>query len=319
MYKKTSVKEVKGTIIRSTGSWYSVKTVAGTIINCRLRGKFRTGEIKTTNPVAVGDVVYCYIAENSDTGSIISIEERKNCIIRKATKTSKQKHIIAANIDLSVFIATVAFPRTSTGIIDRFLVSAEAYNVPSVIVFNKLDLHKNELYDVLQKYTDIYKSAGYTVLHVSATEHTNMDALKKILKNKTSLLSGHSGVGKSHIINALDPSLNIKTGEISSSYHKGKHVTTYAQMHQLGFGAKIIDTPGIKEFGLVDFEQWELGHWFPEFKKYIPFCRYSNCIHLNEPGCAVLEAVKNKSVHSIRYQNYLNILNNIEEEPEIWE
>jgi ribosome biogenesis GTPase / thiamine phosphate phosphatase len=306
--------ETKGVVVRSTGSWYSVKLNDATVVQCRLRGKFRMDGMKTTNPVAVGDIVHFEYSESDRTGWIIKIEDRKNCIIRKSTRLSKQKHIIAANIDLSVLIATVAFPRTSTGFIDRFLVSAEAYNVHSAIVFNKMDLCTGALSEVVQYYTSMYEDAGYTVLQVSATEGTNMDQLRQLLHRKTTLLSGHSGVGKSHIINALEPGLQLKTGEISDYHMKGKHTTTFAEMHELNFGATIIDTPGIKEFGLVDFEPWELGHWFPEFKSLIPHCRFSNCTHVHEPECAVRHAAELEKIHPARYESYLSILTNVEDE-----
>jgi ribosome biogenesis GTPase / thiamine phosphate phosphatase len=306
--------ETKGVVVRSTGSWYSVKLNDATVVQCRLRGKFRMDGMKTTNPVAVGDIVHFEYSESDRTGWIVQIEDRKNCIIRKSTRLSKQKHIIAANIDLSVLIATVAFPRTSTGFIDRFLVSAEAYNVHSAIVFNKMDLCTGALSEVVQYYTSMYEDAGYTVLQVSATEGTNMDQLRQLLHRKTTLLSGHSGVGKSHIINALEPGLQLKTGEISDYHLKGKHTTTFAEMHELNFGATIIDTPGIKEFGLVDFEAWELGHWFPEFKSLIPHCRFSNCTHVHEPECAVRHAAELEKIHPARYESYLSILTNVEDE-----
>jgi len=306
--------ETSGVVVRSTGSWYSVKIKDGTVLKCRLRGKFRIDGMKTTNPVAVGDIVNFEYSESDQTGWIIQIEDRKNCIIRKSTRLSKQKHIIAANIDLSVLIATVAFPRTSSGFIDRFLVSAEAYNVDSAIVFNKMDLCSGTLNEVLQYYISMYKEAGYTVLQVSATEGTHMDQLRQLLQGKVSLLSGHSGVGKSHIINALEPGLQLRTGEISGYHLKGKHTTTFAEMHDLSFDATIIDTPGIKEFGLVDFEPWELGHWFPEFKSLIPHCRFSNCTHVHEPGCAVRFAAEHEKIHPARYESYLSILNNVEDE-----
>jgi len=306
--------EYKGIVVRSTGSWYNIKTEKLGIVDCRLRGKFRMDGMKTTNPIAVGDIIYFTLNKNENTGNIVRIENRRNCIIRKSTRLSKQKHIIASNVDLSVLIATIAFPRTSTGFIDRFLVSAEAYNVPSVIVFNKLDLYESFLLEELQYLKNIYEGAGYHVLEISALRGTNIEQLKEVLKGKTSLVSGHSGVGKSHVINALDPNVDLKTGEISQYHLKGKHTTTFAEMHDLDFGATIIDTPGIKEFGLVDFEPWELGHWFPDFIPYISQCRFSNCTHNHEPGCAIEQAVKEQHIHPSRYSNYLSILNNIEED-----
>lgn len=306
--------DFKGVVVRSTGSWYSVKSENGDVIECRLRGKFRMEGMKTTNPVAVGDVVLCKFSENEDVANIFQIEPRKNCLIRKSTNMSRQRHILAANIDLSLIIATVAYPRTSTGFIDRSLVSAEAYNVPSAIVFNKLDLCKGKLYDTLKEYKSMYETAGYTVLEVSATQGTHLEDLKRLLENKTCLLTGHSGVGKSHLINSLDPTVQLKTGAISEYHQKGKHTTTFAEMYQLGFGAAVIDTPGIKEFGLVDFEKWELGHWFPEFTDFISLCRFHNCTHEHEPGCSVRIAVEEEKIHIIRYKNYLSILNNVHDD-----
>lgn len=287
-------------------------------MDCRLRGKFRLDEMKTTNPVAVGDVVQCRY-ESEQKAYIFRIEDRRNCIIRKSTRLSKQKHIIAANIELSVLIATVAFPRTSNGFIDRFLVSAEAYNVPSAIVYNKIDLYDQKLEAQFNENRKIYEAAGYKVLGISAIQGTNLNALKELMKGKICLFSGHSGVGKSHIINALDPLIHLKTASISEYHLKGKHTTTFAEMHSLSFGSTIIDTPGIKEFGLVDFELWELGHWFPEFREYIPLCRFSNCTHSSEPGCAVREATEKGEIAHKRYVSYLSILNNVEDEPDSWE
>lgn len=307
-----------GTIIRSTGSWYVVKTASGEMVECRLKGKFREKGLKTTNPVAVGDSIRFSLSPGSKDAMIISIEPRKNCIIRKATNLSKQTHIIAANIDQSVLVVTLAFPRTSTGFIDRLLITAEAYHIPSVIVFNKIDLYDEALMEDLQEMSLMYRKIGYTVLHVSALNGNNINQLTSILKGKVSLLSGHSGVGKSHLINAIEPFLQLKTGSISNYHLKGKHTTTFAEMFELSFGGCIIDTPGIKEFGLVDFESWELGHWFPEFEKYIPQCKYSNCTHIHEPDCAVRQAAENKHIHPQRYMNYLNMLQNVHDEIADW-
>lgn len=312
--------EAKGLVTRSTGSWYSVLIHSGQIIQCRIRGKFRLEGMKTTNPVAVGDYVTIQFDEKDNLGNIINIEPRKNCIIRKATNLSKQKHIIAANVDISILVATIAFPRTSSGFIDRFLVSAEAYNIRPVVVFNKIDLYDHpSLKEALDYYTQIYSNAGYAVLHVSATERINLDVLHKMLMNKVSMFSGHSGVGKSCLLNALYPNLQLKTGDISEYHLKGKHTTTFAEMHIPEENVFLIDTPGIKEFGLVDFEPWELGHWFPEFRQYLTDCKYNNCLHANEPGCFVREAAQNGKIPMERYINYLGILNNIEEEPAEWE
>lgn len=309
---------MKALIIKSTGSWYWAKDENGQVFQCRLRGRLRIEDLKTTNPVAVGDVVFL---EQKNDGSyvIADIEPRRNCVIRKATRTSRQKHIIAANLDLSVIIVTIVYPRTSTGFIDRLLVSNEAYDVPSAIIFNKLDLYEAEEMEKLNYYEQIYRNAGYEVIAVSAVTGQNLDKLKNLFCGKTSLLTGHSGVGKSTLLNALEPSLNLKVAEISRKFLKGKHTTTFAEMLELSFGARVIDTPGIKEFGLVDFEPWELGHWFPEFRPYIERCRFSNCTHMHEPGCAVVEAVEQGHIYPERYINYTNILMNVEEEPPHWE
>lgn len=307
-----------GVIIKSTGNLYWVRDNNNQIYQCRLRGKLRIENLKTTNPIAVGDIVY--VEEKEDKSYvIIDIEPRKNCIIRKATKTSKQKHIIAANLDLSIIIITILYPRVSSGFIDRLLVSAEAYDVPSVLVFNKIDLYNSQEIQKLNYYEKLYSSVGYQVISVSAKTGANLDEFKKILQGKTSLLTGHSGVGKSTLLNAIEPNLNLKTSEISKKFLKGTHTTTFVEMISLSFGANVIDTPGIKEFGLVDFEPWELGYWFPEIRKYMSQCKFYNCTHLREPGCLVIEAVEKGYVSAERYQNYANILMNVEEELPHWE
>ena len=306
----------EGLVISTTGSWNEVKTSepdGNKIVQCRLRGNFRLKGIKTTNPIAVGDNVFFEYENELKTGIIQNIRERKNVIIRKSTNLSKQKHIIAANADLLLVVATPALPRTSTGFIDRLLVTAEAFHIPSLIVLNKSDLFIDEARELTEYYEEIYQTAGYQTLQVSAITKQGISNLKEILKNKTTLISGHSGVGKSSLINALDPTQNLKTGEMSLVHHKGKHTTTFARLVTLDFGADIIDTPGIKEFGIVDFEPWELGHWFPDFRKYIPSCKFANCTHQHEPECAVKQAVEEEFIHYERYKNYLSILNNIEE------
>jgi ribosome biogenesis GTPase len=303
-----------GVVIRSTGSRYSIKKNDGSVVQCQLKGKFRIKGIRTTNPVAVGDVVDFIYDEKTKTGVISRIHERENYVIRKATKLSKAAHIIAANIDQAVLIVSLIKPRTSTGFIDRFLVTTEAYHIPATIVFNKKDLYDKELNSVLDEYSNVYSTAGYKCIKTSAKEKYNLELLKEILTNKTSLLSGHSGVGKSALINAIDSSLNLKTGEISRFHEKGKHTTTFAEMFPLSFGGNIIDTPGIKEFGLVGFDKYELGQRFPEFRKKMPECRFNNCLHVKEPGCAIRTAVENGEISTFRYKNYLNILKDLEEE-----
>lgn len=300
-----------GKIVRSTGSWYSVVTKDGASTDCNLKGKFRTKGIRTTNPIAVGDEVGFRMQPNSVHGVIEKIFERKNYLIRKATKLSKSTHIIAANIDQIVVIASLFKPKTSTGFIDRLLTTAEAYHIPSVLVFNKIDLYQDEHFNRLAHFQDVYEKAGYKVLVTSVPKKINLDSFKEVLANKVSLLSGHSGVGKSAMINAIDPSLNLKEGQISEYHEKGKHTTTFAEMFPLSFGGFIIDTPGIKEFGLVEFEKAELGQRFPEFRERMHECKFNNCLHLDEPGCSVVAAVENGKIGAFRYQNYLKMLSDL--------
>lgn len=299
---------MKGIVTKSTGSWYTVMDETGQRHECRLRGKFKISGSKSTNPLSVGDHVDFMIEPDQGKGIITSIEERKNYIIRKATNLSRQTHIIAANLDQAMIIATLAEPRTSTGFIDRFLVTCEAYSIPAVIVFNKTDLYDEESLEYLDQLLEMYRQAGYPGLKVSATERENLDAFGDILRNKTTLLGGHSGVGKSTLINTIEPGLNLKVQAISQAHLKGRHTTTFAEMFQLGHGGFIIDTPGIKEFGLVDFEPWELSHYFPEMRELFNKCRFDNCTHHNEPGCRVKEEVQNGRISILRYQNYLNML-----------
>ena len=309
---KESIEETKtGKIIRSTGHWYTVRADDGETFNCNLKGKFRIKGIRTTNPIAVGDKVDFVILPGEQTGVIHKIHRRVNYVIRKATKLSKAAHIIASNLDHAVLITSLAQPRTSTGFIDRFLVTTEAYHIPTTIVFNKVDLYDEELNAYLNELIQVYTAAGYTCLITSAKKNFNISAFKELLQGKTSLLSGHSGVGKSALINAIDPALNLKEGEISIMHEKGKHTTTFAEMFPLAFGGFIIDTPGIKEFGLVGFDSYELGQRFPEIREKMPLCRFSNCIHVKEPGCAVVEAVEKGEIARFRYIDYLKMLGDI--------
>ncbi|MDX9941872.1 MAG: ribosome small subunit-dependent GTPase A [Bacteroidales bacterium] len=299
---------MKGIITKSTGSWYTIMDETGKRHECRLRGKFKMSGIQSTNPLAVGDHVGFTLDAQEGTGIITSIEDRKNYIIRKATNLSRRTHIIAANLDQALIIATLAEPRTSTGFIDRFLVTCEAYSIPAVIVFNKADLYDAVSLDYVKQLLEMYNQAGYPGLVVSASEKDNLEAFSDILKGKTTLLSGHSGVGKSTLINAIEPGLNLKVQTISQVHLKGRHTTTFAEMFQLSNGGFIIDTPGIKEFGLVDFEPWELSHYFPEMRELFNKCRFDNCTHHNEPGCRVKEEVEHGNISILRYQNYLNML-----------
>ncbi len=306
------MKQIKsGIVVRSTGSWYIVLKDDDTFINCRLKGKFRIKGIRTTNPLAVGDHVNFIISDTDDTGVIESITERKNYIIRKATKLSKASHIIAANIDQAIVIASLVKPRTSTGFIDRFLTTAEAYHIPAAVVFNKLDLYNDEQLGHLAYYQNVYDDLGYKTLVTSVPSNIFLDEFADLLKDKVSLISGHSGVGKSAMINAIDESLDLKVGRISEFHEKGTHTTTFAEMHKLSIGGYIVDTPGIKEFGLVEFEKSELGQRFPEFRSRMHECRFNNCLHLDEPGCAIIDAVENEEIAPFRYQNYMNMLANI--------
>lgn len=306
---------MKGVVIKSTGSWYNVLSEDGQMIDCRIKGVFRIKGIKTTNPIAVGDSVL-FELEEEGKGVIHTIHDRKNYIIRKSINLSKQSHIIAANMDQALLIATLALPRTSAGFIDRFLLTAEAYHIPVSIVFNKIDLFENdpELMDELNAFIAVYEKIGYKCYKVSATENKDIEVLRELTKDKTTLVSGHSGVGKSTLVNAMDKQLNLKVGEISDVHFKGKHTTTFAEMHPLSYGGFIIDTPGIKELGLVDMEKEEIADYFPEMRALRNECKFNNCMHINEPKCAVLEAVEKGEIAASRYNSYLGIINGEEME-----
>lgn len=300
---------LSGVVIRSTGSSCNVLNGAGEVLECRLKGNFRIKGIKSTNPLAVGDrVTYTYRQEDG-AGLIQSIEPRHNYIIRKATKLSKQSHIIAANIDQALVMVTLASPRTSTGFIDRFLVTAEAYHIPAILVFNKMDLIGSDRMKVVDSLVHLYEGLGYRCYKTSALEHTGISDVKEVLKDSVSLISGHSGAGKTALINAIEPGLMRKVGIISDYHQKGKHTTTFAEMLPLGRGGFIIDTPGIKEFGLVDFDKQEIAERFPEMRNLMHDCQFSNCTHVHEPGCAVKSALAKGLISSSRYNNYLSILN----------
>jgi ribosome biogenesis GTPase len=300
---------LKGIVIKSTGLWCTVLTETQKVLECGIKGKFRIKGIKTTNPIAVGDKVE-FEMEADGRGVIHKIEERKNYIIRKSINLSKQSHIIAANVDQAFLIVTLALPRTSSGFIDRFLLTAEAYHIPTSIIFNKVDLFENdiELLNELNKFIGIYQKIGYSCYKVSSTKKTNIDLLQKLTTDKITLVSGHSGVGKSTLVNAMDSDLDLKTGEISDVHFKGKHTTSFAEMHSLSYGGFIIDTPGIKELGLVDMEREEVSNYFPEMRALKNQCKFNNCLHLNEPDCAVIKAVALGEIAQSRYNNYLGIL-----------
>mgnify|MGYP002623680777 CR=1 FL=1 len=297
-----------GRVIKSTGSWYDVRDDAGQVVSCRLRGKIRLDGLRTTNPVAVGDLVNFENERDKETCVIDKILPRTNVIVRKSVNLSKESHIIAANVDQAVLVATIAQPRTSTGFIDRFTVTAEAYHIPVVIVFNKYDLYDDEQKKLLDELMGVYNNIGYQAFATSAKTGFNCDRLMTVLKDKLSMFSGHSGVGKSALVNRLDPNLDIRVGAISEVHEKGKHTTTFAQMYQLGFGGYIIDTPGIKEFALYDMEKDTLAQRFPEMRALMHECRFNNCTHLHEPHCAIKNAVEHNVIAQWRYENYCNMM-----------
>lgn len=299
----------KGRVIKTTGSWYSVQStgVEGDIVNCKIKGNYRIKGIRATNPVAVGDYVE-YLLNQDGTGVIISIQERKNYLIRRSSNLSKQYQLIASNIDLAWLLVSLVSPKTLPEFIDRYLVSAEAYRIPVNIIFNKTDLAKGELEEELELMIKVYSAIGYTCYKTSAKTGSGIEAVMEMMKDKVNVFSGNSGVGKSTLINKLDPALNLKTAEISEAHQTGKHTTTFAEMHRLDFGGFIIDTPGIRGYGLIDFNREELFHFFPEIFKVSHQCKFHNCMHLNEPGCAVIEAVNEGKIYYTRYFSYLNML-----------
>lgn len=301
---------LKALVLKSTGSNYTVKANDGSIHLCKVKGKFRLKGIETTNPVAVGDQVEIDITKGDEWGMITKIYERKNYIIRKSIKLSKQFQIIATNIDLALAVATPVLPRTTTGFIDRFLATAESYSIPAGIIFNKSDLYNDEIKNYINDLKELYEEIGYTCFVVSALKKHTLSELEAILKNKVTLFSGHSGVGKSTLINELIPGLNLKTSEISQQHQKGIHTTTFAEMHELPSGGYIIDTPGIREFGVTEVNPAEVSHYFPEIFKVSKNCKFYNCTHTNEKDCAVIEAVKNRKISELRYASYISIMNN---------
>lgn len=297
-----------GLVIKNTGSWYIVKTSDGNEISCKIKGNFRLKGIRTTNPVAVGD--YVTILPNADgTAFITAIDERKNYIIRRSSNLSKEAHIIAANVDQAMLIVTLAHPITSTTFVDRFLATAEAYNIPAIIVINKIDLlTDSDDIEYLEAWSYLYKSIGYKVLSISAETGEGIEQLNDLLNGKTTLLSGNSGVGKSTIINRIMPNLMLRTAEISTTHDTGMHTTTFSEMFQLPHGGYIIDTPGVKGFGTIDFDKHEVAHYFPEIFEIAQNCRFGNCTHTHEPGCAVINALNDAQISQSRYNSYLSIL-----------
>lgn len=302
-----------GKVLKSTGKWYLVEMENGSVINCRIRGKFKLDGLKTTNPVAVGDIVDVDEAEDNEGNRVITkIHERQNYIVRKSTNLSKQMQILAANIDRAYLLVTIHSPVTHLAFIDRFLVSAESFRIPTTILINKADLLSEEDNEYADALIYLYESIGYPCFKISAENNQNIEFLKEEINGKQVMISGHSGVGKSTLVNAIDPDLNLKTGEISKAHAQGQHTTTFAEMHQLASGGYIIDTPGIRAFGIVDLEKEHIAHYFPEMRELLGECRFHNCKHLNEPQCAVKEAVENGSISESRYQTYLQLM---EEDP----
>lgn len=301
---------MKGTVYKSTGSWYSVKSEEGRFYPCRIKGKFRIEDIKSTNPVAVGDEVEFRVeqVDQEEVGLITSIGDRRNYIIRKSVKLSRQTHIIAANIDQVFLIVTLKNPKTYTAFIDRFLATSEAYDIPAILVFNKIDECDTEELKEVDALASIYRDIGYTCLKISAKTRKGVEKVKALMEGKTNMFAGNSGVGKSTLINAIDPELDLRTTETSEAHLQGQHTTTFAEMYDLDFDARIIDTPGIRGFGMVDMEADEIGDYFPEFFRLKADCKFNNCLHLNEPQCAVKRALEKGEVAESRYRSYVQMV-----------
>lgn len=304
--------EMRGRVIKSTGSWNDVRLDSGEVVPCKIKGKFRVKGIRSTNPVAVGDWVE--IDQEDATGVITQLHPRKNYIIRKSINLSKRGHILASNIDQVLVFVTLKDPETTFGFVDRILASAEAFHVEPILIFNKADLLTEEDRELLTEWLTIYTAIGYPCLQISVTENINLDQVKTLMQDKTSMIAGHSGTGKSSLINALDPTINIKTGEISAYHRQGKHTTTFAEMHTLHFGANIIDTPGIRGFGVIDIDKKELSHYFVEMRALLNQCKFNDCQHQHEPNCAVIEAAQAGKIAISRYKSYLSMYDEDEEQ-----
>ncbi len=307
---------MKGIVYKSTGSWYQVKAENGEMFSCKLKGKLRLQGLKSTNPIAVGDKVEFEVTHDGDeiVGIIKDFEDRKNYIIRKSVNLSKQTHIIAANVDLAFLVITFNNPETTTTFIDRFLASSEAYAVETILLFNKLDILDDNEYGELKYLAEVYRNIGYQCIGISAMEGTNLNKVKTLMRGKLNVFAGHSGVGKSSIINALDPKMNIKTKAISEQHLQGQHTTTFAELHETDFDARIIDTPGIRGFGMINMEKEELGDYFREFFELKSDCKFNNCLHLNEPKCAVKQALESDEIAYTRYKSYCQILEELDED-----
>lgn len=304
---------MKGLITKSTGSWYQVLELdTKKVYEARIRGKFKLQKTRLTNPLSVGDFVEFQL-EQDDVAWITKIEPRRNYLIRKSVNLSKEAHIIAANIDVACFIYTLKHPETSLGFLDRFLACCEAYSITPLILFNKIDVLNNDEQEIVANIQNLYENIGYETLEISSYTKLNLEVLKEKIKNKTSVFFGHSGCGKSTLVNALQPDLNLKTGEISETHLKGKHTTTFAQMHFWSFGGAVIDTPGVREFAMIDVEKEEIQHYFPEIFRKKEECKYHNCMHINEPKCAVLEGLETEEIEETRYSTYLKLMEEAEE------
>ncbi|OSZ80834.1 ribosome small subunit-dependent GTPase A [Chitinophagaceae bacterium IBVUCB2] len=305
---------MKALVYKSTGSWYILKDESGKFWNGRTKGAMKLDDITSTNPVAVGDWAEMEIEDETAGTAIISdIHDRRNYINRQSPRHKFQHHIVASNLDQSMLVATLKEPKTSQGFIDRFLVASEMYHVPAVIVFNKSDLYKSKELEKFAQWKEMYEAVGYKVLLMSAEKKEGVEEVIDVLRNKTTLVSGHSGVGKSSLLNVIFPAINLKTQDVSGWSGKGQHTTTFAEMYDLPGGGKIIDTPGMREFGLVDIEKQEVSHYFPEMRDRLNNCQFNNCLHYNEPGCAIKEAVNNQEIHEDRYISYLGIMESIEQ------